>query len=200
MRNPNLATVEALLVLTDGHDGDLMGTARIHGESSGMVINNNPPEGEAMDVVAKAVVDLLVKSGCSGPRIARVDPPPPPPRPLPGNPTNNASNLTPPPPGPGSAGNPPPPDESKRTDAEALNESGKVKLHGADMPGALADFQQANALLPDARYEFNVCLVYEAQQQWDQAIAACRQARGMNPEARLVEKIDHRLDLLKNHQ
>src|SRR5262249_49522524 len=46
LRNPNMATVESLLVLTDGHDGELMGTARIHGESSGMMINNNPPEGE----------------------------------------------------------------------------------------------------------------------------------------------------------
>ena len=202
MRNPNLATVEALLVLTDGQNGDLMGTARIHGQSSGMVINNNPPEGEAMDVIAKAVVDLLVRSGCSGPRVARVEPAPLPPQPGNPNPGNpNPGNPNPGnPPGPGSAGNPPPPDETHRADAEALNDSGKVKLQGADMAGALSDFQKANLLLPDARYEFNVCLVFEAQQQWDQATTACRQARALSPEPRLVEKIDKRLELLKNHQ
>ena len=82
----------------------------------------------------------------------------------------------------------------------ALNEQGKDKLRSADIAGALAAFQQANTLLPDARYEYNVCLAFEAQQQWDQATASCQKARAMNPEARLVTKIDHRLELLQHHQ
>ncbi len=184
--NSSKATMETLLVLSDGQTGELLGTARIHGESSGMIINNAPPENEAIDVVAKSVADLLAKSGCSGPRVARVEPPPAP-DPKPGT-------------GSGSAGGPPPPDESHRADAEKLNEAGKDKLRGADIQGALASFQQANAVLPDPRYQFNVCLAFEAGEQWDNATAACQKARGMNPEPKLVAKIDHHLDLLVHHQ
>ena len=185
--NPNLATIETLLVLTDGQDGELLGTARIHGESSGMLLNNAPPENEAIDVVAKTVAELLAKSGCSGPRIARVQAPPPPP-------PDTGSGET-----HGSAA-PLPPDETHRKEAEALNEQGKEKLYGADLAGAIAAFQQANALVPDARYEFNVCLAFGAQQQWDHALAACHQARGMNPQPKLATKIDSRLDALQHHQ
>jgi hypothetical protein len=184
--NDSVATIDTLLVLTDGKDGELLGTARIHGKSSGMIINNAPPENEAIDVVAKTVAELLAKSGCSGPRIASVKAPPAPPGPEPGP--------------AGDQGSAAPPDESHRADAEALNQQGKEKLYGADIAGALALFQQANALLPDARYEFNVCLALGAQEQWDNAIAACRQARGMNPQPSLATKIDHRLDTLQHHQ
>lgn len=184
--NGNLATIETLLVLTDGQAGEIIGTATIHGKSSGIVINGESPENEAIDAVAQSIGSLLARSGCSGPRIAKAAPPPPPP-----------PNPNPPPPGPGSAA---PPDESHRADAEKLNDQGKEKLYGADIPGALAAFQQANTLLPDPRYEFNVCLALGVQQQWDPALAACRQARGMNPDAALAAKIDHRVELLQNHQ
>jgi tetratricopeptide (TPR) repeat protein len=114
-----------------------------------------------------------------------------------------------PPPGTGSAagsnagsgdGSAAPPDDAKRGQAEALNEAGKEKLRGADIAGALVAFQQANALVPDPRYQYNVCLAYEAQEQWDAAVGACRQARAMNPDARLVAKIDRRLELLQQRK
>ena len=189
MKNPNLATIETLLVLTD-KDGELLGTARIHGKSSGMVINNSNPENEAIDVVGKTVADLLATSGCSGPRVARAVLPPPGPGPGPGPKPDPGHGSTP----------PPPPDESHRAEAEALNDKGKEKLYGDDIPGAMALFQQANSVLPDARYEFNVCLALGAQSQWDNAVAACHQARGMNPQAELAAKIDHRIDLLQHRQ
>lgn len=188
--NENQATIDTLLVLTDGVNGELLGTARIHGQSSGMIVNGAPPENEAVDIVAKTVADLLAKSGCKGPRIARTEPPPPP------GPGSGSGSTEPTPPGPGSAA----PDESHRAEADELNKQGSEKLQRADLAGALATFQQANSLLPDARYEFNVCLTYEALEQWDNALAACRQARTMNPQAKLVAKIDHRLDLLAHHQ
>lgn len=184
IQNPNLATIDTLLVLTDGKSGELLATSRIHGSSSGMGMSGANPEGEAIDAVAKAVADLLGKSGCKGPRVARVEPPPPPP------PTPTA----------GSASAPPPVDPAKRDQADALNRDGTEKLQGADAEGALASFQQANALAPDPRYVFNACLALETEQKWDQAIAACKQARTMNPEPRLVTKIDHRLDVLAHHQ
>ena len=184
--NPNLVTMDTLLVLTDGQNGEPLGTARIHGKSSGMLMNNAPPENEAIDIVARTVADILTKSGCTGPRLARAEPPPAPPGP-------------PDPAGPGS-GTPPAGDEAHRAEADALNKQGKEKLQSADLPGALAAFQQANALLPDARYEFNVCLTFEAQEKWKSAMDACKQARAMNPKPELQSKIDHRLDLLAHRQ
>lgn len=180
--NENLATIDTLLVLSDGQDGELLGTARIQGKSSGAIINSAPPENEAVEVIAKTIAEILAKSGCSGPRIARAPVTPP---------------TTTPPTGSGSAGSP---DESHRAEAEALNEQGKEKLFAADVAGALTAFQQAMALLPDAKYEFNVCLTFGAQEQWDRAIAACHQARGMNPSPALATKIDKRLDVLQHRQ
>ncbi|MEJ7597842.1 MAG: hypothetical protein WKG01_08045 [Kofleriaceae bacterium] len=131
------------------------------------------------------MAEVLVKSGCSGPRIARAEPPPEPVRPEPAR--------------DGGAG-PAAPDESTRAEAEALNEDGKLKLRSANIAGALAAFQQANAKLPDARYQFNVCLAYEAGEQWSQALVACREARTMDPQDKLLEKIDRRIELLRNRR
>lgn len=195
--NSSQAFIDTLLVISDGHDGDLLGTARIRGKSSGMIINNAPPENEAIDVVAKTVADLLAKSGCSGPRIARAEPPPTPTPVVGSTGTTGGSND-------GSTSDPgettPPPDDARRAQAEALNEEGKEKLRGADIPGALAAFEQANSLVPDPRYVYNTCLAYEAQERWDDAIAACKRARTMNPEARLVAKIDNRIGLIEKRR
>ncbi len=187
--NANVAQLDTLLVLSDGQSGELLGTARIHGQSSGLVIDGTPPESEAIDVVAKSIADLLARSGCSGPRIARAEPPPP-------GPTGNDGSVG----SAASTGSAAPPDESHRAEADALNRDGGDKLRRADLAGALAAFQQANTLLPDPKYVFNICLTYEAQEQWDNALAACRQARGMNPPAVLAGKIDHRIDLLQHRQ
>ena len=182
------ANVDVLVVLTDGRDKELLGTATIHGKSPAMIINNSNQETKAIEVVAETIANMLTKSGCSGPRIARVEPPPPP------GPGSGE-------PGPGSGSDAPPPvDDATRQKAEALNEAGKEKLYGADLAGALALFQQAMQLVPDARYEFNVCLTLGAQEQWDNAIAACRQARGTNPNEALAAKIDRRIESLTQRQ
>lgn len=183
INNPNLAVVDTLVVLSDGQAGDLLGTVRIRGKSSGMMVNNSVPEHEALGVVAQTVGDLLAKSGCTGPRVAKAVPPP---------------QQEAPPPNPNNPG--PVIDEAKRPQAEQLNDQGKEKLYAADLPGALALFQQAVALVPDAKYQFNVCLTLGAQEQWDGALNACRQAKSMNPPATLGEKIDRRIDLLGKHQ
>jgi tetratricopeptide (TPR) repeat protein len=196
LSNQNVAIIDTLLVLTDGQSNDLLGTARIRGRSSGIVINDNPPEREAVDAVAKSVADLLAKSGCSGPRLAKAEPPPPPPNTGSGANAGSASGSN--------AGSGEPtgsqPDETHRAEAEQLNEQGKDKLRSADIAGALAAFQQANQLVPDPKYQYNVCLAYEAGERWQEAIGACQKARSMNPPDKLAQKIDHRLDLLKNHQ
>ena len=178
--NSSTARMDTLLVISDGQSGDILGTARIHGESSGMIINNAPPELEAIDVIAKTIVDMLGKSGCSGPRIAKAVPPPPPPDP---------GHVE-----------PPPVDETHRPEAEKLDDDGKQKLFAADIQGALTAFQQANALVPDARYEYNMCNALGRLEQWDKAIDTCKHAKTMNPKPELVAKIDHKIDLLQHHQ
>jgi hypothetical protein len=186
--NSSTAFIDTLLVLSDGQSGDLLGSLRIHGTSSGMIVNGAPPENEAVEVIAKTIANTFAKSGCSGARVAKAEPPPP---------VNNGQGSGA---GSGSGSGTSPADDAKRGQAEALNEQGKEKLRGADVAGALAAFQQANQLVADARYVYNICLAYEAGQQWDNADAACKQARTMTTEARLQEKIDKRLDLIAHKQ
>jgi hypothetical protein len=196
IRNQNQVVMDTLLVLSDGQDGDLLGTASIHGKSSGTVVNNAPQENEAIDVIARTVADVLWKSGCGGPRVARA------PAPVPdqgsGGTVGTGSAGT----GTGSGGTvgPAPADESRRAEAEGLNNQGKEKLFAADTRGALALFQQANSVLPDPKYQFNVCLAFGAMERWDDATAACKHARAMNPSEKLAAKIDQRLDGLKQRQ
>lgn len=184
--NANLATIDTLLVLSDGQTGELLGSARIHGQSSQMALNNNNPEQQAVDVVAQTIGDMLTKSGCTGPRLAKATPPPPPDK---GTGTDT---------GTGSATLPPADDH--RAEADKLNDQGKDKFRTADLNGALALFQQANQLAADARYVLNECLAYEALAKWDDALASCKEARGMNPPPDLATKIDHRIDLVKSKQ
>lgn len=183
--NSSTAFVDTLLVISEGASGEPIGTARIHGTSSGMIINNNPPENEATQVIAKTVSDMLAKSGCSGARVAKAPPPP----------VDNGQGT-----GSGTGSGTAPADDAKRAQADALNQEGTDKLRSADVKGALAAYQQANALIPDARYQYNICLAYEAGQDWANAEAACKQAKTMTTEARMHEKIDKRLDLIAHKQ
>lgn len=180
MLGSSQAYVEALLVLTDGPTGELMGTARIRGQSGGSV-TGSPTDSEAIEVTAQTVANLLAKSGCAGPRIARTEPT------QPDRPSDPVQGQ-------------PPIDESKRPEAEKLNEEGKDKLRSADVNGALANFQAAVALIPDARYQYNVCLAYETLEQLPTAIDACKKARAMTTEQRLIDKIDRRLELIAKRQ
>lgn len=196
--NPNVAVIDTLLVLSDGQTGDLLGTASIHGTSSGMIVNDSSPEADAANAVAKAVVTLLATSGCSGPRVARAEPAPQPqPQPQPGTGSGSAVAAGS---GAGSGSAAPPVDDARATQAAALDKQGKDRMYVADLDGALALFQQAVAVDPDPRYQFNVCLALGAKEQWVAATAACKKARTMNPNAELSTKIDHRLELLAQHQ
>lgn len=184
------AYVDTLLVLTDGTDGQLLGTAKIKGKSGGVIVNNAPPERDAIGAVAKSVGDLLAKSGCSGARVAKAIPQPIDNGPGPGSGSGDGS---------GSA-SPAGPDESRRPEAEALNDAGKEKLYAADVTTALSLFQKANALLPDAKYELNICIALGTLERWDEAIASCNHAKTMHPTPSTETKIDNRLAALKQRQ
>ncbi len=81
IQNQNKATVDVLLVLSDGIDSELLGSAWIRGQSASLALNvagrPQAPEEDALGAVAKTVADILGKSGCRGPRVARAPDPPP---------------------------------------------------------------------------------------------------------------------------
>src|SRR5690349_6536480 len=78
VQNENLAVIDVMLVLSDGVDQERLGSADIQGKSSG-VDTGGSPEQEALEAVAGSIADILVTSGCVGPRVARATPPMPPP-------------------------------------------------------------------------------------------------------------------------
>ncbi len=181
IQNENQATVDVKLVLSDGADEELVGAADIRGKSGGIVINNASPEEEAVNAVADSIANILVRSGCSGPRVARARPP----------------------------ARRPPPDTGEEdvelvaeqqndvvTKAEAENEEGKRLFRSADVPGAKLHFQAAIRLHRDARYVFNMCLAEEALGRLDAAVSTCKSVIAMKPEPALAEKAKLRLQIL----
>jgi hypothetical protein len=191
--NNNIATVDTQLVLTDTHDNQLLGTAKIRGKSGGVLVNNNIPEFDAVDKVAEATANLLAKSGCAGPRIARVEPPPPPDTGSDAGSDSGTPDTGTPDTGTGTDA---PPPNAHLAEAEAINDQGKEKLYAGDLQGALALFQRANSTAPDARFAFNVCIVQIQLEQWAAANASCQQAKALKPPATLATKIDNRIEQL----
>lgn len=183
IQNQNQATVEVKLVLSDGVDEELIGAADIFGKSGGIVVNNVPPEEEAVTAVADSIAAMLVRSGCTGPRVARARPPAPR-RPPAGGPGDGDVELV--------------ADQQSDTiaKAESENEEGKRLFRAADVPGAKMHFQAAIRLHRDARYVFNMCLAEESLGRIDAAVTTCRQVIAMKPEPALAEKARARLAIL----
>lgn len=188
VQNENLATVEVKAVLSDGIDMELVGSADIQGKSGGLVIGQESPEEEAINAVADSVTQMLVRSGCRGPRIARAH------RPAPADPRGEE----PPPDGE------PGPDPTEVTlassdpiaKAEAANEEGKRLFRAADVTAAKTQFREAIRLHRDPRYVFNLCLAEEALGSIDAAIATCKRVQGMKPDGALADKVKLRLKIL----
>ena len=184
IQNQNQATVDVKLVLSDGVDEELVGAADIRGKSGGIVVNNRSPEEEAINVVADSIAAIMVRSGCSGPRVARARPP---------------------------ARRPPEGDQGDlelvadqqsdpRAKAEAENEEGKRRFRAADVPGAKLHFQAAIRLHRDARYVLNMCLAEEALGRVDAAVTTCRSVIAMKPPPEVADKARTRLEILAQKQ
>jgi hypothetical protein len=216
VQNENLAVVDVKLVLSDGVDQELLGSADIQGKSSG-VDTGGSPEQEALEAVAGSIADILVKSGCVGPRVARANPPTPPPTTGTTPPDPGTGTTTPPgpgtdpgtgtttPPGPGTdpgtgTTTPPTPADDPVARAEAENEAGKAKFRAADVAGAKAHFESAISIHNDARFVFNLCLAQEALNDLAGAAATCQSINAMNPPAALVEKVKLRLEIIADKQ
>ena len=175
IQNENLATVDVKIVLSDGIDEELIGSADIQGKSSGVVVGNESPEDEAVKAVADRVVQILVKSGCAGKRIARARPAKP--RDAVAQPISASGG-------------------DAAAKAEAENEEGKRLFRSADVKSAKVRFQAAIRLHRDPRYVFNLCLAEEALGAFDAAESACKRALGMKPDKPLADKVKLRLELI----
>lgn len=176
IKNPNLAVVDVAMVLSDGLNDELLGSAQIRGQSSAVLVNGANPEQQALDVVSQQIGQILLKSGCSGPRIARNEPPveeQPPPK-------AEKPEVT----------------EEQIAQAEDLNNRGKQYFREAQVDQAKSSFEQAIDLNPDPRYMMNLCLAYEALNDYDTAIATCEQVIQAKPEQRLVKKAEQRIILI----
>ncbi len=203
IKNQNKATVEVLAVLSDGVSDDLLGSAWIQGESSSVMVSGVSPEGQAVDAVAKKIAQVLGNSGCKGPRVARAEPPPENGDTGSAGDTGDSGNAG----DTGDSGNAGDTgdsgnagdtgDAAKKEGAEALNDAGKAAFKKADMTTAAAKFQAAGDLYPDPRYDFNLCMTYEALKRYDEAIATCQKVIDKQPEQRLIDKAKDRIEIIQ---
>jgi hypothetical protein len=177
VQNENKATVEVLVVLSDGISQELLGTAWLNGESAAVMTNAQSPEYQAVGAVASQLGKVLAKSGCTGDRIARA----------PAEPSDQTSAAP-------EGGDPEPGSEAETlARAEALNDEGKRLFLSADMNGALGKFQEAAQLVPDPRFELNICLAYEALKRYDDAIATCEKVAAQTANPRVAAKAKERV-------
>ncbi|HTE49277.1 MAG TPA: hypothetical protein VK698_00280 [Kofleriaceae bacterium] len=192
VQNENQATVVVKAVLSDGADMELVGAADIRGQSGGLIIGEQSPEQEAINAVADSIVQMLVRSGCRGPRIARAHRPPPV-----DHRTEQPDEQSSDPTGVALVS-----DEKSEAAvrAETENEEGKRLFRAADVAGAKGHFRTAIRLHRDPRYVFNLCLAEEALGSIDAAISTCRRVASMKPDAALAEKVKLRLKILGDKQ
>ena len=175
VNNPNVAVVDVSMALSDSSSDELLGSASIRGQSPAVVTSQAQPEQLALDVVARSITQILVKSGCKGERIARVAPPQPKPEPKPVD-----AAITP----------------EQVAQAEALSEEGKAAFREGDPSTAKVKFEAAIAANPDPRYIMNLCLAEEAIGNFDAAIATCQRIVDGKADTRLVEKAQARISLI----
>ncbi|MCP4447387.1 MAG: hypothetical protein GY811_18865 [Myxococcales bacterium] len=174
IKNPNLATVNVTMVLSDGIDESLLGSAEIEGKSSAVGIDGADPEDQALIAVAKRVTAILSKSGCTGERVARAATPVEPAEPV------QPVGITP----------------EQLAQAETANDEGKRLFRAAEIAAAKEQFLQAIRVSPSPKYQFNLCLAHEALNEYDQAAVACQQVIDGGTEPRLSEKAQQRLTII----
>jgi tetratricopeptide (TPR) repeat protein len=180
IQNANKAVVEVLVVLSDGISQDLLGTAWFSGESAAVLTGAESPEHQAVGAVARELGQVLTRSGCTGTRVARA--------PEPGEGEDEG--------GGGDAASSGGVDPERLTRAEALNEEGKKQFLAGEMDRALGSFQQAAQVVPDARFQLNICLAYEALKRYDEAIATCELVATQTVNPRVAAKASDRLAIL----
>ncbi len=186
------ATADVAIMLSDGINDELLGSAQIRGKSSAVMASS--PESQAITAVADRLAQMMKKSGCALERVARA---PEPKEPPPANPPVNPDNPV----DPNNPDNPPQPTgptQETIDQAEARNNEGKGLFRQANAAGAGAKFQLAIDLIPDPRYYFNLCLAREAQGEFDSAIAACHAVSDKGGTDRLKSKAGERISIIES--
>ena len=189
IQNANKAVVDVLVVLSDGINQDLLGTAWVSGESAAVMTGAESPESQAIGAVARELGQVLTRSGCTGQRVARAAEPPEGGGGEAGGGEGGGEAG-----GEGTGGGGVDPERAAQ--AEALNDEGKKQFLAGEMEQALGTFQKAAGLVPDARYQLNICLAYEALKRYDDALATCEQVAAQTVNPRVAAKASDRIAII----
>jgi len=192
--NSSQATADVAVILSDGINDELVGSAQIRGRSA--AVTTASPEAQAITVVADKVAEIMKTSGCHLDRVARAPEPPPQTTTTAVGQTGTGEQTGE---GSGSEGGEEKGQRQETIDqAEALNDEGKTLFRQANAAGASAKFQAAIDLIADPRYYFNLCLAREAEGKFDAALTACQQIKSMGGDERLVAKATERVEIIKS--
>ena len=162
-----------------------IGAAEVEGTSSGGSTLAGGTD-EAMERVVEKIVEVMRQDGCS----ARA----------PGQVATTGGGG-----GGGGGGGEDPPGGGGTTltpavQAEAYNQEGKDLYKAKDFKGALAKFEAAVAVAPEARYYFNVCAAHDQLGNRDAALAACSEVLNRNPNEELKSKTEKRIEAIRAKQ
>jgi len=191
--NSSQATADVAVILSDGINDDLVGSAQIRGRSA--AVTTASPEAQAITVVADKVAEIMKTSGCQLDRVARAPEPPPKPTATTGQTGGGTGDGS----GTGEGTGEETGQRQETIDqAEALNDEGKGLFRQANAAAAAAKFQAAIDLIADPRYYFNLCLAREAEGKLDAAKTACEQIKTMGADERLIAKATERIEIIKS--
>jgi hypothetical protein len=186
----NVAYADMSLVLTDGVNEELLGSAEILAESAKMQVANTDPYTQALTAAADKLSEVMVKAGCGKPRQERiVEAPPQPPVQPPVGVTDAGVPVDP--------TQPTGPSAEDLARATQLNDQGKQAFRSGDAATAEARFAEAVKLVQDPRYYFNLCLSRESQKKLDAALQACSEVERAGASQRLVDKARMRIKLIQ---
>lgn len=153
------ARVALALDLIEVGTGTRVGAAQIEGLSSGGSAFAGTTE-EAIEQTVNRIQRFLADAGCQvhPPGYATATPP-----------TGTDGGVTPP-------GGGVPAGAGPALQAEGLNQEGKDLYKAKSYAAAAEKFKAAATLVPDARYDLNLCLALKATKDYDGALAACQRA------------------------
>ena len=163
------ARVALALDLIEVTSGSRVGAVQIEGLSSGGSAFAGTTE-EAIEQTVNRVQRFLADSGCQvhPPGYAAAGPVTGPDAP--------GGNVAPP-------GTQAPAGAGPALQAEGLNQEGKDLYKAKSYAAAAEKFRAAASLVPDARYDLNLCLALKATKDWPGATTACeRAAQASSPE------------------
>lgn len=175
------ARVALALDLIEVSSGSRVGAVQIEGLSSGGSAFAGTTE-EAIEQTVNRVQRFLADSGCQvhPPGYASAGP----------STVSPGGNVAPP-------GTQAPAGAGPALQAEGLNQEGKDLYKAKSYAAAAEKFRAAATLVPDARYDLNLCLALKATKDWAGATTACERAsQSTSPELQAKAK-EHLAEIQK---